>query len=758
MSNTVQKLTQSGRTPLVEAAGTGQERRRVDPELRNAQGQRIAPNTISVADGFEVVSIQDDPLDPFFGTFDVQNRLMISARCAWEASNLHTIQKPFPQDASETFGILGGGVFPPLPFSGGGGGGGYDDSLFLPQYGNPVAVDTTQAALDANKRTLRRLTYAPHIAPSLPPSPDVFASWQALYDAYTAQGDNPCDICFINPPTAPSPLSIPAGTWRFKDGDIFIGLGQEAGILPTVVFLDEDCLIVNVHTFKSLSILGQTSTNPQLAWDTYPETMGITLDDTEWGNTGSAPMIRWDGDPLLSEVLLLRLLNGSKIQRLAFEVVELFPNPNPPSVIVQMLGCSEVESATFRGEGDISFRVRSQGAMPNLDQPNLVTVTPLASPALFRQRAQRRVLISNNPDSPYDNGDTVALEIGEIALLAPTTNGGAPITLFLPPASLVPCVTMGGKKINGDTQTVVSFQAIDAGTIDGSPSYDLPLGAYQSVQFFSDGQNWYTLGGNMSECAATNPMWQTIYQQDFSTLANQTFAADGAYLIGGKIWNLWNRALATDASVGPATGGLSVDIPAATIRNYFSGRNSPYWALTFLEMLAGTPFEGAQETELRITARLATDGGFTGTFNNRYHGAQTRVQNGGYYHWIYQGLPDRGFFSQLPNNLFGTDLTFAALGYYPNVSRLSFLGNNLRKIEYSSTVAASIDTATMLSARWGQPAASFTPILVDGQSNNMEFFFAFNADNINNTATRTRLEEIKIEARINPYRALLFLM
>lgn len=476
----------------MEAAGTGQERRRVDPELRNAQGQRIAPNTISVADGFEVVSIQDDPLDPFFGTFDVQNRLMISARCAWEASNLHTIQKPFPQDASETFGILGGGVFPPLPFSGGGGGGGYDDSLFLPQYGNPVAVDTTQAALDANKRTLRRLTYAPHIAPSLPPSPDVFASWQALYDAYTAQGDNPCEICFINPLTAPSPLSIPAGTWRFKDGDIFLGLGREAGILPTVVFLDENCLIVNVHTFQNLSILGQTSTNPQLAWDTYPETMGITLDDTEWGNTGSAPMIRWDGDPSLSEVLLLRLLNGSKIQRLAFEVVELLPNPNPPNVIVQMFGYSEVESATFRGEGEISFRVRSQGAVPNLEQPNFVETTPMASPALFRQRAQRRVIITNNPDSPYDNGDIATLEVGETALIAPSVDGGAPITLLLPPASFVPCVAMGAKKVNGDIHTVVAIQALDAGTIDGQPIYLMPLGAYPYVQFFSDGNAWFS--------------------------------------------------------------------------------------------------------------------------------------------------------------------------------------------------------------------------------------------------------------------------
>lgn len=268
-------------------------------------------------------------------------------------------------------------------------------------------------------------------------------------------------------------------------------------------------------------------------------------------------------------------------------------------------------------------------------------------------------------------------------------------------------------------------------------------------------------GGGGGDCPATNPEFQTIYQENFATLPDQSFAVDGAYNINGKTWNLYNRALATDASVGSSTGGLCTDIAAATVRNYFSGRNSPYWTLTFAEMLAGSPFEGVPSTELRIAAKWSIVGGFTGANNNIYYGCQSRVQSGNYYHWLYQGLNDRGFYNSIPTPQIGGSaaISFASLGYYPNVARISFLGSSLRKTEYSSAVAASIDTATMIPAQWTTPtSAANTPFIVPGSNNNMEFFITFNADNVSNTATRARLEEIKVEARINPYLALIFLM
>lgn len=117
MSGTPQKLTGHGKTPPIEAAGSGNERRVVDPELRDLLGNVIAPRTIAVSDGFEVASIQDDPNLALFGTFTVQNRLSVEAQCKWEASHLHSIQKAVNETEEGSFGTNGGGVEPPLAFA-----------------------------------------------------------------------------------------------------------------------------------------------------------------------------------------------------------------------------------------------------------------------------------------------------------------------------------------------------------------------------------------------------------------------------------------------------------------------------------------------------------------------------------------------------------------------------------------------------------------------------------------------------------------
>lgn len=121
MSRVIEKLTGTGVTPPIEAAGTGNERRVVDPELRSGRGEVLAPRTISLSNGFEIASIQDDPNLPLFGTFTVQNKLTVSAQCKWEASHLHTIQRAADLPDQTTFGSLGGAVEPPIPLAGGGG-------------------------------------------------------------------------------------------------------------------------------------------------------------------------------------------------------------------------------------------------------------------------------------------------------------------------------------------------------------------------------------------------------------------------------------------------------------------------------------------------------------------------------------------------------------------------------------------------------------------------------------------------------------
>ena len=122
MSQTSAKRSQSGVTPPIAAAGSGSERRRIDPELQNAQGERIAPDDVALSQGFVLASIQSDPLLPSFGTFDVQNLTGTARQCAYTASRLHTIQKAEPQALQATFGTNGGAVVAPLDIAGGGGG------------------------------------------------------------------------------------------------------------------------------------------------------------------------------------------------------------------------------------------------------------------------------------------------------------------------------------------------------------------------------------------------------------------------------------------------------------------------------------------------------------------------------------------------------------------------------------------------------------------------------------------------------------
>jgi len=492
VSNSNQKLTQTGITPLIDVAGLGNERRVIDPDLVNEKGERIAPNNISVSDGFHVASIDTNPLSPTFGTFSVQNRLSVAAQCRWQAQHIHSVQRPTNQATSATFGPIGGAVLPPLPF--GGGSGSYNDTLF-PRYGNPIPVATLQAALDANKKAIRTLVFRPNLPTSTPPAPNTFTNWADLYAAYQAQANaGACQIVFEAERPISAPITIPAGVWEFKYGDSFTGpsLGPQ---IP--VILVDGCQIKNVFLFDNgLMLVGQTTGAPQLVWDsllgTGAPTVPIFQNAAVIRNDGSAPMIVWDQDAA-TDFLGIGLGFASRFDDSTFEILELQDPGGGGFAVMQFFmqgGGAYIGPNTIRGAGNVGYRVElnAQGVNVSLEQTNYAGL-PVTPPDTFAQRAHRRLILTES----LDNGATPTLEPSQFARIAPSVDGGAPIVITLPRAEFFPSIICGGKKINGDVNTPVSFIPQGAETIEGAFVYALPLGAYEGVQFFSDGANWFVL-------------------------------------------------------------------------------------------------------------------------------------------------------------------------------------------------------------------------------------------------------------------------
>lgn len=495
MAKTSEKRTQEGLTPLIQEAGSGNERRVVDPELKDAYGRRIAPRTIAVSDGFEVASIQDDPNLPLFGTFTVQNRLTVAARCKYEASALTSPQKPARQVDLESFGALGGGIDPPLPFAGGSGGA-YTDNL-LPRYGNPIPVASFQAALDANKRTIRTLVYRPNLPASTPPAPNTFTDWNDLYAAYQAQVNaGACLIKFEQEGTFGPPIQIPAGVWSFTYGDVFSGASLGP---PLSVELVDGCQIRNVYLFEEgLGLIGKTTGVPQLLWDQFIGTGAPTIvifqDAVSLRNDGTAPMISWAEDVGAGDVLGIGLGFFSRLEQGNHEIIDL---PNVAGLTLCQIFCPAaafIAPNTLRGSGNAAyqFEINAQGGEINLDQPNFTGLGPLSNPAAHLIRANRRIRFHES-QTPIDNGATIDLEPSATALCAPSVDGGAAITINLPRAAFFAGIICGVKKINGDVSTAINVIPQGGETISGAGSYSLPVGAYNGAQFFSDGQNWLIL-------------------------------------------------------------------------------------------------------------------------------------------------------------------------------------------------------------------------------------------------------------------------
>lgn len=110
MSQSIQKLSQAGAIEIPPG-----ERVRIDPELVNSSGERIAPDQVHTNGGFIASSIQDDPLKPEYGTFDLQSTRSDIATCAWLAEYDHSIQYDHSQPIQTGLGERGVSPSPTLP-------------------------------------------------------------------------------------------------------------------------------------------------------------------------------------------------------------------------------------------------------------------------------------------------------------------------------------------------------------------------------------------------------------------------------------------------------------------------------------------------------------------------------------------------------------------------------------------------------------------------------------------------------------------
>lgn len=123
------------------------QRVRIDPQLKNAQGGKLAPTFAAVSRGFIVASIQDT-VGPGFGTVDVQNITTLPQDLQWYAEWTHTIQKSNTQPDQTDLGPLGAqpSPLPPLPLGGGGGGGNVEFFSFPVSFAAPGVIPLSPLA------------------------------------------------------------------------------------------------------------------------------------------------------------------------------------------------------------------------------------------------------------------------------------------------------------------------------------------------------------------------------------------------------------------------------------------------------------------------------------------------------------------------------------------------------------------------------------------------------------------------------------
>lgn len=491
MRNGDQIIARQGQTNPLTPIPSG-ARVRIDPDLIKG-GLRVAPNWVSLSQGFLVASINPD------GTFDAQNISAADQVCSWFAVYEHSIQHNQRQAVQGDLGPLGVLPSPLPPILVEAGLTEYDDSL-LPQYGNPTPVNFTSQALDANKRTIRTLVFRPNLPTSTPPAPNTFTGWADLYAAYQAQANaGACRIVFEQETLFGPPIVIPAGVWAFSYGDVFAGpsLGP-----PMSVELSDGCQIRNLFLFTDgLTLIGKTTGGPQMVWDQYlgtgAPTIPIFQNASALRNEGTAPMIVWSADSSVGDFLGIGLGFSSRFEEGNYEILQIDPplGVGPSACQFFCQASSQIMRETIRGAGNVlcRFEVNSQGANFDLDQPNYGGIAPLSNPTTFLVRANRRIRF-HEVAAPLDNGATVLLEPSDLALCAPSVDGGADINLTLPFAAHHPGVICGTKKINADVNTVINFVPQGAETVEGvAAPYAVPLGAYGGLQMFSDGANWWIL-------------------------------------------------------------------------------------------------------------------------------------------------------------------------------------------------------------------------------------------------------------------------
>lgn len=216
--------------------------------------------------------------------------------------------------------------------------------------------------------------------------------------------------------------------------------------------------------------------------------------------------------------------------------------------------------------------------------------------------------------------------------------------------------------------------------------------------------------------------WQEAYSVDFSTLPDQDLKAlgNGDVSIDDKVWNLKNEAAATAVDVGTTPGGLKITVNPAVARRLYQLDAITACILDspVLQYFVGTEAEGRYDIDIRFSFRFSFAGSPGNTYEGICHGMTSNTLATNRHHYIHQGswtnvlstLARYRTYSP-GTGMSGSDMiTESTLGYYPNCSRLSFLGD-VSLFEYSDEDAESLSVAVWEAAYWKSRSVAQKPIL-----------------------------------------------
>jgi hypothetical protein len=326
------------------------------------------------------------------------------------------------------------------------------------------------------------------------------------------------EIYFANPLRTDPSVTIPAGTYTFRIGDVWVG-AQELST-PTFVALADGCLIEDVYVFTgSLVIRGETTGPAQFDWPSQRALGAFSivgfLRGAALDNAGTAPMIQWSDDVGIGLGLVLALEFAGRLDASSsVPVLDVTPGGAYAALAVVVAGTqSEIAAGAISGADGggvalVNVRIVSTSAAISTDQPGWTGATPFSSPAVVQNIIPSReafsvsdVILDGSAPNPYGlpyptPGGGGGVPPGEFVRCAPD-GSLTQIDLTLPLASLVPGAIFTVKRINADSATVIRVTASGADLIDGAATNDIPLLSYAYRKYVSDGTRWMVEGSGV---------------------------------------------------------------------------------------------------------------------------------------------------------------------------------------------------------------------------------------------------------------------